>query len=203
MFIWVVLACLTAIVLFVLLRPLAGAGASDRTPEAFDAAVYRDQLGEIDSDRARGLIGEEEAEAARIEIARRLLAADSKARSSDHAKPGGARARTAMIAVGAALPLLALGVYLTYGSPRLPDQPLAARLSDPASDRNLEALVARAEARLRQHPEEGEGWEAIAPVYMSWRRYGDAAEAYAQAIRLLGPSAKRFSGQGQARRARQ
>jgi len=103
-----------------------------------------------------------------------------------------------MIAVGAALPLLALGVYLTYGSPRLPDQPLAARLADPASDRNLEALVARAEARLRQHPEEGEGWEAIAPVYLSWRRYDDAAQAYAQAIRLLGPSAKRFSGQGQA-----
>jgi len=197
-FIWVVLACLTAIVLFVLLRPLAGAGASDRTPEAFDAAVYRDQLGEIDSDRARGLIGDEEVEAARIEIARRLLAADSKSQGSDRAKSGGARARTAMIAVGAALPLLALGVYLIYGSPRLPDQPLAARLADPASDRNLEALVARAEARLRQHPEEGEGWEAIAPVYLSWRRYGDAAEAYAQAIRLLGPSAKRFSGQAQA-----
>jgi cytochrome c-type biogenesis protein CcmH len=196
--IWVVLACLTAIVLFVLLRPLAGAGASHRTPEAFDAAVYRDQLGEIDSDRARGLIGAEEAEAARVEVARRLLAADSTARSANRAKPGGTRSKTAMIAIGAALPLLALGIYLTYGSPRLPDQPLAARLADPASDRNLEALVARAEARLRQHPEEGEGWEAIAPVYLSWRRYDDAAQAYAQAIRLLGPSAKRFSGQGQA-----
>ncbi len=184
--------------LLVLLRPLAGAGTSERVPEAFDAAVYRDQLNEIGSDRARGLIGEEEAEAARVEIARRLLAADSKARASDHAKIGGARARTALIAVGAALPLLALGLYLTYGSPRLPDQPLAARLEDPASDRNLEALVARVEARLREHPEEGEGWEVIAPVYMSWRRYGDAADAYAQAIRLLGPSAKRLSGQGQA-----
>src|SRR6185312_1588612 len=94
--------------------------------------------------------------------------------------------------------LLALGLYLAYGSPRLPDQPLAARLEDPASDRNLEALVARVEARLREHPEEGEGWEVIAPVYMGWRRYSDAAEAYAQAIRLLGSSAKRLAGQGQA-----
>jgi len=196
--IWVVLACLTAIVLLVLLRPLAAAGTNDRAPEAFDAAVYRDQLSEIENDRARGLIGGEEAEAARVEIARRLLAADSKARASDRAKTGGARARTALIAVGAALPLLALGLYLTFGSPRLPDQPLAARLEDPASDRKLEALVARVEARLREHPEEGEGWEVIAPVYMSWRRYSDAAEAYAQAIRLLGPSAKRLSGQGQA-----
>ncbi|MGH6832354.1 MAG: c-type cytochrome biogenesis protein CcmI [Methyloceanibacter sp.] len=198
MLLWVVLACLTAIVLLVLLRPLAGAGTAERAPEAFDAAVYRDQLNEIEGDRARGLIGEEEAEAARVEIARRLLAADSKARTGDRAKSDGARARATMIGVAIALPLLALGLYLAYGSPRLPDQPLAARLQDPASDRNLEALVARVEARLREHPEEGEGWEVVAPVYMGWRRYGDAAQAYAQAIRLLGPSAKRLSGQGQA-----
>jgi cytochrome c-type biogenesis protein CcmH len=196
--IWVVLAGLTAIVLLVVLRPLAGATTRDRAPEAFDAAVYRDQLNEIDSDRARGLIGEEEAEAARVEIARRLLAADSNARAPERAKAVGTRTRAAMIAVGAALPLLALSLYLTYGSPRLPDQPLAARLEDPVSNRNLEALVARVEARLREHPQEGEGWEVIAPVYLGSRRYQDAAEAYTQAIRLLGPSAKRLSGQGQA-----
>jgi cytochrome c-type biogenesis protein CcmH len=195
---WVILACLTAIALLVLLRPLAGAAAKDPAPDAFDAAVYRDQLGEIESDRARGLIGETEAEAARLEIARRLLRADSKERVSDRtAKSSGAKI-AATIGVALTLPLLALGLYLVYGSPRLPDQPLAARLEDRASDKNLEALVARVEARLREHPEEGEGWEVIAPVYMGWQRYSDAAEAYGQAIRLLGPSAKRLSGQGQA-----
>jgi cytochrome c-type biogenesis protein CcmH len=196
--IWVVLAGLTAIVLLVVLRPLAGAATRDRTPEAFDAAVYRDQLNEIDSDRARGLIEEEEAETARVEIARRLLAADSNARAPERAKAGDTRTRAAMIAVGAALPLLTLSLYLTYGSPRLPDQPLAARLEDPVSNRSLEALVARVEARLRERPQEGEGWEVIAPVYLASRRYQDAADAYTQAIRLLGPSAKRLSGQGQA-----
>jgi cytochrome c-type biogenesis protein CcmH len=195
---WVILACLTAIALLVLLRPLAGAAAKDPARDAFDAAVYRDQLGEIESDRARGMIGQAEAEAARIEIARRLLRTDSKERVSDRAAKSSGAKTAATIGVALALPLLALGLYLVYGSPRLPDQPLAARLEDPASDKNLEALVARVEARLREHPEEGEGWEVIAPVYMGWRRYSDAAEAYAQAIRLLGPSAKRLSGQGQA-----
>ena len=198
MLLWVILACLTAIVLLVLLRPLASAGPKGLAPEAFDAAVYRDQLDEIESDRARGLIGEPEAEAARIEISRRLLAAGSKERTPALAKTGGMRARVAMIGVGTALPLLALGLYLVYGSPRLPDQPLAVRLQDPATNQNLEALVARVEARLREHPDEGEGWDVIAPVYMGWQRYADAADAYVQAIRLLGPSAKRFSGQGQA-----
>ena len=198
MLLWIILACLTAAVLLVLLRPLARSAGKGEVPEVSDAAVYRDQLDEIESDCARGLIAEAEAEAARIEIARRLLRADSKERASTHSgKSSGARL-AATVVVALALPVLALGVYLVYGSPRLPDQPLAARLEDPATDRDLQVLVARAEARLRKHPDEGEGWDVLAPVYLGWRRYSDAAQAYGEAIRLLGPSAKRLSGQGQA-----
>jgi cytochrome c-type biogenesis protein CcmH len=196
--IWIVLAGLTAIVLFVLLRPLASTGTKPLAPESFDAAVYRDQLNEIESDRARGLIGEKEAEAARIEIARRLLAAGNKAADPGRAATSGASAKAAIAIVGVGLPLLALGLYLIYGSPRLPDQPLTARLEDPATESDLETLVARVEARLRAHPEDGEGWDVIAPVFLSSGRYAEAAEAYTQALRLLGPSAKRLSGQGQA-----
>ena len=204
MLLWLILAGLTAIVLLVLLRPLAresesgatAAGSSAR--EGFDAAVYRDQLAEIDADRARGLIGEVEAEAARIEIARRLLATGGKERTSAGARREGAASRAALIGVTALLPLLALGFYLSYGSPGLPDQPLAVRLKDPANEQNVAALVSRAEARLREHPEDGEGWDVIAPVYLGWRRYGDAANAYEQAIRLLGPAPARLSGLGQA-----
>lgn len=198
MLLWVILAGLTAVVLFFLLRPLAGGGGDEPAREAFDAAVYRDQLEEIDSDRARGLIPESEAEAARIEVVRRLLAADAKKSGKGGTRDGGRPARAAMIGVALALPLAVLGVYLLYGSPRLPDQPLAARLQEPVDGQNIAALVARVEARLRAHPEEGEGWDAIAPIYMSARSYNAAAEAYSQAIRLLGASAKRLSGYGQA-----
>lgn len=198
MLLWIIIAGLTAFVLFVLLRPLAATSKAERAPEDFDAAIYRDQLKEIESDRARGLLGEEEAEAARTEIARRLLAADSSAKQSRNAQTGSAATRSALAGVAVALPLLAVSLYLLYGSPRLPDQPLAARLKDPANDQNLAALVAKVEARLRQHPQEGEGWDVIAPVYLSWQRYSEAADAYEQAITLLGESAKRLSGQGQA-----
>lgn len=198
MLLWVILAGLTAIVLFFLLRPLAGGDGPAPEREAFDAAVYRDQLEEIESDRARGLIGDAEAEAARLEVARRLLATDSKTAESDAAPKVAKPARAALIGVALALPLAAVSLYLLYGSPRLPDQPLAARLQDPAAETNIAALVARVEARLRAHPEEGEGWDVIAPVYLGARRYSDAAEAYRQAILLLGASAQRLSGYGQA-----
>ncbi|MEM7192774.1 MAG: c-type cytochrome biogenesis protein CcmI, partial [Pseudomonadota bacterium] len=101
-------------------------------------------------------------------------------------------------AVALLLPVTALGLYLFYGSPNMPDQPLAARLTDPATETDIGVLVARVEARLRANPDEGEGWDAIAPIYLGGRRYADAAEAYRQAIRLLGPTAPRLSGLGQA-----
>ncbi|HEU0018222.1 MAG TPA: c-type cytochrome biogenesis protein CcmI, partial [Methyloceanibacter sp.] len=188
---------LTAVVLYALLRPLTGGSGDEGSRAAFNATVYRDQLGEVQSDRERGLIGEGDAEAARIEIARRLLAADEE---GDDASGSPRRSPLRALAVGLAvlLPLAALSLYLIYGSPRLRDQPLVARLQDPASNKNLEVLVARVEARLREHPEEGEGWEVIAPVYMGWRRYADAAEAYRQSIRLLGESPKRLASYGQA-----
>ena len=69
---WFVMALMTAAAIFAVLWPLAR-----RTPlrSGSDIAVYRDQLDEIERDRAAGLIGEREAEAARIEVSRRLLAA--------------------------------------------------------------------------------------------------------------------------------
>jgi cytochrome c-type biogenesis protein CcmH len=179
--IWVIFAALTALVLYVLLRPLMAGSAAEGTRAAFDATVYRDQLEEVERDRERGLIGDADAEAARLEIARRLLAADAEER-------GGANA-----AAKHPERLVALGL-----AAMLPDQPLVARLEDPSHSQDLQVLVAKVEARLREHPEEGEGWEVIAPVYMSWQRYAAAAEAFRQTIRLLGESPKRLAGYGQA-----
>lgn len=198
MLLWVVLAAITAVVLSFLLYPLVGGREAVDERDAFDAAVYRDQLDEIEADRARGMIGEAEAEAARLEVARRLLAAGEKSADASQTDSSSALSRAALIVVAACLPLAVLGAYLFYGSPRLPDQPLAARLTDPAQEKDVGVLVARVEARLRAHPDEGAGWDAIAPIYLGGRRYADAAEAYRQAIRLLGPSAQRLSGLGQA-----
>lgn len=193
---WVIFAGLTALVLFALLRPLTRAKEADAARAAFDASVYRDQLAELESDRERGLLSEADAEAARVEIARRLLGADAQESPSDRRQS--IAARSVAVALAVLLPVLGLSLYLLYGSPRLSDQPLVARLQAPGADQNLEALVARAEARLREYPEEGEGWEVLAPVYMGWRRYADAADAYANAVRLLGESPKRLAGYGKA-----
>ncbi len=72
MTLWFAFALMTAAAIFAVLWPLGRRGA---VPSGSDLAVYRDQLDEIARDRAAGLIGEAEAEAAKVEVSRRLIAA--------------------------------------------------------------------------------------------------------------------------------
>ena len=187
--IWLFLG-LTAVAVMAILVPLS------RRPglaAGGEAAVYRDQIAEIERDRVRGTIGDAEAEAARTEVARRLLAA------TDTPQPAvrDSRFRRRLVAVAALtlLPLAGIAVYGTFGSPGLPDQPLAAR-SDGKSP--LQDLVARVEAELARRPEDGQGWDVIAPVYLRMGQAQKAVEAFRNAIRLLGSTAEREAGLGEA-----
>jgi cytochrome c-type biogenesis protein CcmI len=52
-------------------------------PARHDMEVYRDQLAEVDRDLADGLVDEAQAEVARTEISRRLLAASRKSEAAE------------------------------------------------------------------------------------------------------------------------
>jgi cytochrome c-type biogenesis protein CcmH len=70
-------------------------------------------------------------------------------------------------------------------------------LKNPAES-SVDELVARAEAHLEANPTDGQGWDVLAPVYLRMQRFDDAANAYRNAIRLLGSSSDRQSGLGEA-----
>jgi cytochrome c-type biogenesis protein CcmH len=194
MLFWFLCAVMTAAVVYAVTRPLMAARTGTRNPGAADLAVYRDQLKEIEADRARGVLGSAEAEAARVEISRRLLAcADAQQRPAALAAAPGA-AKIVLAAVTAGVPLAALALYLAFGSPGLPDQPSAPQERLALEKASVAQLVAQVEARLRERPEDGKGWDVIAPVYLAQERYQEAAQAFAKAIRLLGESTKRLAG---------
>ena len=132
-----------------------------------DVAVYRDQLDEVERDRKSGLIGDAEAEAAKLEISRRLLAAadkttigraekaEPKAKSQPKADEPSAlwRRRAAALIALLVLPAVSAGLYMKWGSPQLPGAPLAARLDLPPEQRSIESMVAQVEAHLEARPE--------------------------------------------------
>lgn len=188
---WIIIALLTAAVAIVLTYPLMRSrGASDTGREGA-VAVYRDQLAELKRERESGLIGETEAEYARAEIGRRLLAAASD-KTGTGVVPSPRRHNMLASVVTVLLPLTGLCLYLFMGSPNMPDMPLEARLEKPGNDMNL--LIAKAERHLAQNPDDGDGWDVLAPIYFRTSRLGDAEMAYRNAIRLKGETPERLTG---------
>ena len=195
---WILAALVTVAVAVALLVPLARRNAGGEAELDYDIEVYSDQLREIDRDVENNLISGEEAEYARAEVGRRLIKAskqaEHKVRSSQQQHRAG---RLAVILV---LPVFAVAGYIAIGNPGMPAQPLAARLDtapQPVDGRDIEALIAEAETHLASNPDDGRGWDVLAPIYMRLGRLGQAETAYRNAIRLLGSAVTRQAGLGQ------
>jgi len=157
-----------------------------------DVMVYRDQLDEVERDRSAGLIGKVEADAARLEISRRLLgAADSAGTKQPISSLTPGRRRIAAAVALLALPALAGGFYLRLGSPQLASAQQEATPDKGSAQESVEGLVGQVEAYLQRNPNDGHGWEILAPVYLRLNRYSDSVTAWRNALQLLGESAER------------
>lgn len=177
----------TIIVLTFVLGPLLKPSQAAGTREAFDRAVYRDQLKELDREVARGTVAEGEAATARLELQRRLLSAD------DGGKTETAGSRKPVLALGAALltALVAVGIYAVMGSPGLRDDPYADRGAERARFAQEQAQVAQIKAMvqkladdMKQHPDDVEGWLRLGRSYAVLGQQDDAMAAFAQAEKL-------------------
>src|SRR5579875_3381465 len=160
MMLWLAFALMTAAAIFAVLWPLSRPGEARGGTEL---AVYRDQLDEIGRDRASGLIGEAEAEAARIEVSRRLIAAAEAPKLAPPADGVTALMRRRVTAVVGLvlLPIGATALYLALGSPQLPGEPLAARLEDTHPKGSIAAMISQVEAHLERHPDDARGYEVL------------------------------------------
>jgi cytochrome c-type biogenesis protein CcmH len=199
MILWLVLGLMTATAIFAVIGPLFRRGIATRSGS--DIAVYRDQLDELDRDLASGLIGRNEADAARVEISRRLLATADAAQAGPVAASSAAvawRQHAVLLAAIVLLPAGAVGLYLQLGSPELATATVAAERNAPAGQQlSVEAMVASVEAHLQRNPKDGRGWEVLAPVYMRLGRYTDSANAWRNALQLLGDDADREANLGE------
>ncbi|MGO9673895.1 MAG: c-type cytochrome biogenesis protein CcmI [Methylocella sp.] len=190
-----VFAVLTGVAVLSVLWPLV------RTPRglsrgAIDVAFYKDQLAAIDRDAAEGLVAARDAEGAKAEAARRLLAVVDAPQLG--AAQTGRAARYGGIAACLFVPAAALGLYAFIGHPGLPDLPLTARLKESPDRMDLMAAIAKIEAHLAQDPNDGRGYEVLAPVYMRLGRYDDAVKASEAALRLNGETPERLARYGEA-----
>ena len=179
------LAAMTAIAVAAVVLPLMNGIRPVHERAAFDRAVYRQQLKELESDAARGLISESQMTAARLEIERRLLAADSQPAAPPPRDAGG---RLVAVALPLAMPALAAGLYLALGSPNVPDQPYAARESERTlvakNHLELAETASALEEKLTHDADDSQDWLLLARTQAALGQWGKSAEAYRRTIAL-------------------
>jgi cytochrome c-type biogenesis protein CcmH len=195
MLFWPLFALMTAAAVLTVLWPLSRRRENPDPARETGLAVYRDQFAEIERDRARNLINEPEAKFASVEVGRRLLAAADKI--ADFSQNSTARRAVALIAL-AGIPAVAFGLYLALGSPDLSGAPLSSRLAAAPESQDIALLVRRVESHLADQPDDGRGWEILAPIYLRMGRVNEAVKARANALRLLGSNAEREVDLGEA-----
>ena len=182
--IWIVIVALTCCALLFVLPPFFRL----TTPTASASSslsVYRDQLTEVESDIQRGLISPQEAEAARIEIKRRILALGDDPRQP----PVHPTAKPLGVVLGLFIVIVSLSIYLEIGRPSLPGQAYSAEAESNAGTLADEAgaMIAKLEAHLKTNPKDVDGWRALGWAQMQLGQPGAGVEALRRAT-LLAPS---------------
>ena len=175
---WIIAIVLVMLVMLAVYVPLNRVAKGDTTKSALMQALVA-ELSEINGDKGVRFANASEAEAARAEVGRRLLALASTAE-----KPFVQPSNSGLFAVFALLPILAVPLYLQLGQPEYVDQNFASRMDTNADQgqQELANLIERVEKRLKDRPQESEGWAVVAPIYFRMQRVDDSLNAYAKAI---------------------
>ncbi|WP_428539592.1 c-type cytochrome biogenesis protein CcmI [Rhodopila sp.] len=150
---------------------------------SFDQAVYRDQLHELDRDITRGMLSPAEAAAARLEIQRRLLAADRVPAAPPRLSRSPVLAAIVLLVIAAG----SVSSYLWLGSPGVPDEPYSSRTAELAADNSqpsLRAAVAALATKLKQNPGNAQGWVLYGRSLAMLNQWDQAEDAYHHAIDL-------------------
>jgi cytochrome c-type biogenesis protein CcmH len=188
---WLALGALTLAVVAGIVWPLLRRRNAPPPRSAFDRSIYRDQLAELARDVERGVVEPGQADAARLEIERRLLATEG----TDPAEPKATAAAPVdgitVVMLAASVSAGAIALYLALGSPTARDEPFAARRAESAvaqdearAHRDAAASAAALQARLKDHPDDAEGWLLLARTEAALEHWPDSAAAYRHAIDL-------------------
>jgi cytochrome c-type biogenesis protein CcmH len=188
--IWFLLAAavLTVAALALLLRPLLHQprpGIEEAEPVA---ALFRRQLAAIDEELAEGRIAPHEAEAARIETTRRLLAAADREAAKTEPPAGLARQSRwrfgAAIGIAGVSPAAAVAIYFAVGTPAAIERNGGLDAAKPRSAAELAAASDRIKAHLQKAPDDLKGWTLLGRTMASLDRFPEALDAYNHALAL-------------------
>jgi cytochrome c-type biogenesis protein CcmH len=210
---WIFAGLMVVLALCYLLPPLLQrAGQQTDERERSNVSIYRDQFTELEHDLRDGVLDQEQYEQGRLELQRRLLedVSPSQNAAKAFAESNARSGRTTAVILGGAIPLLAVLLYSQIGTPQAltPEQQQAMRRPAPAraatdeadapsgqqpgapTQQEIEQRVSKLADRLKENPDDLQGWLMLARSYYNFKRYREASEAYAHAAALAGNDAQ-------------
>ena len=178
---WIVAALLTVVALAFVLVPLLRRRSADApTLREANLAALRSQRQEIESDIAHGVLPREAKDEALAELVARA-SEDLEGPAENPAAPA-RRPWPAAIAFGLLVPACAFGIYLAVGLPAALDPRVVAGAGASAQgalgDHQMDELVTQLAQKVRERPDDVQGWNLLARSYNAMGRTADALEAY-------------------------
>jgi cytochrome c-type biogenesis protein CcmH len=201
---WIIAALLILLAFWFILPALLNKPGADEEVERREAniLVYKDQQRELDADFQNGLIGNEQYEQEKTELERRLLEDVSSASVTGTPKP---QTNVFAYAVAAFIPVGAVVLYLVVGNSKAVTnaanpQPPPAAAANPGgmSNEQIAANTQKLADRLKENPNDVQGWTMLARSYMMQERFSDAAAAYVKLTALSPNDADAWADYGEA-----
>lgn len=192
-------AIITMVVLWFVSRPANLKQERDFIDSASsDIEIYKNQLAELDSDLKRGLIDEESAGEARLELSRNILAAEKQIRKNASSRYRSPTLKIVIIIAVLCVPVITIGVYSLLGQPGLESHPFNDLMLKNPQELTPEEKLVRTEALFARNPNDGRLADELATGYLVQGRFQDAVNTYVSALRLNGEAAPRLVGYGMA-----
>ncbi|MBU0499316.1 MAG: c-type cytochrome biogenesis protein CcmI [Gammaproteobacteria bacterium] len=184
---WVVAAlmAMTGLLMLVpaLLRPRAKA---DEDLNARNVRIARERLAELEAERTSGVLSDVLFEQSKAELEGNLI---DDLREGREAPLNAAPARLTLAVVWLLVPLAALLLYLNLGAPRLLEIQ-ASQSASPHTEQggkpSMEEMLIKLEAKMKENPDNAEGWYILGRSYSSLGRYPEAVAALERVHQLVG-----------------
>jgi cytochrome c-type biogenesis protein CcmH len=184
---WIIAALFVLLALWFILPALLQKPADDaqKFQREANVLVYKDQYRELEADLNAGLIGEPQYQQEKTELERRLLE-DVEAKSEATAARTSTTNKFAY-GITAFIPVAAIALYFVVGNPKGLDPatapPTVSTTNAPSetggmSQQQIAANIDKLAERLKQNPNDEQGWTMLARSYMMQGRFSDAASAY-------------------------
>ena len=187
---WFIAAALLALALVILQLPLmrGGQGQQDDQRQRQNIQIAREKKQQLETQLAEGDIDQAEFDAAYLDLQTAL------ALELDRDEDGSERARGKWMALPLLIliPVASVSLYLMLGEYRVIENPELARAQSQGSAQvaaapqmSLEEMETRIKEKLRDNPEDAEGWFMLGRTYMAKQQYSEAVTAYQRSNDLV------------------